>query len=692
MNNQDYTSYHGKVAEVNTALTEMSKLCGQLELEESQKTIEASRHKLTSHKFSVGIMGEFKRGKSTVINALLGQEIMPADILPCSATMNRVTYDLQPHAQVIKNDGSVIDIPVDKIEEYVTKTNDENAHRAEMVDEAIVYFPCQFCQNGVDIVDTPGLNDDDRMDKISEETIPKLDAVIMVIVPGAPFSKSEAEFVRNKLMGSDLGRLMFLVNKIDTIRPKERERAVEDIRKRIQAAVLDKMSEIYGEQSNEYTDAKAKIGNIRIFPISAANALDARLEADTELLEESGIRKFEEALTYMLTTERGALELAAPLAVISRTATEVLKAAETRKNGLQLSAEEFEQRQQQAIGKIAEYRNSKKEETKRINAAAQEAKSNLLSQVNTFYNELEQDLYSAVEKVSIDKKSLRQKAGQQAATQKMQQIVSDTIKTKMTNFSERMHKQIMDALGEQAAQSADFTGGIIAELHSDMVISFSAPTDGLKPKSNSSKAVGDIANVVFDAATTFLAGGALGSFGLAGLVKGYQEAGIKGAAVGMGAGVATTFGIALLASPIGLTGLPFCLIAAAASGVTGKFAANLLFPPKGDQEYQTLMDNIRKQIKASVAQMRSSGELEQALNKRVETAFGSLATAMNEELEKALHDTEQTLDLIKQDLTKNAIQREQASQECDKIVASVKEILDQLSPVMQTIQSGRIAV
>lgn len=685
MKDQDYTSYHGKVAEVNTALTQMSKLCGQLELEESRKAVEDSRHKLTSHKFSVGIMGEFKRGKSTVINALLGREIMPADILPCSATMNRVTYDLQPHAQVIKNDGSVIGIPVDEIADYVTKINDENARRAEMVDEAIVYYPCQFCQNGVDIVDTPGLNDDERMDKISEEIIPKLDAVIMVIVPGAPFSKSEAEFVRNKLMGSDLGRLMFLVNKIDTIRPKDRERAVEDIKKRIQTTVLDKMAEIYGEESKEFADAKTKIGNIRIFPISAADALDGRMDGDNDLLEGSGIKAFEDALTYMLTVERGTLELAAPLAVISRAATEVVSAAETRKNSMQLNAEEFERKQKQAIEKIADFRNRKREESKRINAAAQEVKVNLISQVNEFYNELEKNLNSAVEQVAIDKKSLTQPAGQQAATQKMQQIVNETIKEKMENFSERMQKQLTDALGEQAALSAAFAGGILEELRSEMQISFSGFTGGSKGKTP--EKVSDLANIAFDAVTTYL----FGAVGLAGLVKGYQEAGFKGAAAGFGAGFATTLGLCCLLPGIGIVGLPLAVISAAASGVTGKFAAKLLFPSKGDQEYNTLMENIRKQIRAAVAQMRASGELEKVLGQRVETAFNSLVTAVNEELEKALQDTERTLDLIKQDLTKSTMEREQASKDCDKVITSVGEIMKQLEPVMKTIQSGRIA-
>ncbi|MCH5248959.1 MAG: dynamin family protein [Lachnospiraceae bacterium] len=685
MSNQDYTSYHGNVAEVNTALTQMGKLCGQLELEDSKKAIEASRHKLTSHKFSVGIMGEFKRGKSTVINALLGKEIMPADILPATATMNRVTYDLQPHAQVIKNDGTMIEISVDEIADYVTKLNDENAKRAEMVDEAVVYYPCQFCQNGVDIVDTPGLNDDERMDKISEEIIPKLDAVIMVIVPGAPFSKSEAEFVRNKLMGSDLGRLLFLVNKIDTIRPKERERAVADIKKRIQTTVLDKMSEIYGEDSTEYADANAKIGNIRIFPISAANALDARIDGDEELLEDSRIQEFEDALRYMLTTERGALELAAPLAVLSRTATEVINAAETRKNALQLNAEEFEKKQQQAMQKIAEFRNNKRQETARINAASQELKANLLPQVREFYDVLEKELNNVIEQTSIDKKSLLQKAGQHAASQKMQNVVNETIKAKMSNFSELMQKQLMDALGEQAARSAAFTTGIIEDLNTNIQMSF-APPSSQSGGDKGKNAVG-LAGFAFDILTDF----AGGPWGLTGLVKGYQEAGFKGAAVGLAAGVATTFGAAMILGSAGIVGLPLCIIASAASGATGKFAANLLFPPKGDKEYQALIENTRKQIKESVAQMRAEGELERTLIQRIENAFGSLVSTMSDELEKALHDTEQTLDLIKQDLTKNALHREQASKECDEVVASVDEIMTHLEPVMKAIQSGRMA-
>ena len=126
----DYSTYQSMVTQVSTSLTELGKVCSRMNLEESLRSVENSREKLATHKFSVGVMGEFKRGKSTVINSMLEKEIMPADILPCSATMNRVTYDLTPHVELKLQDGRVKSIGVDELSSYVTKLTQENRHKA----------------------------------------------------------------------------------------------------------------------------------------------------------------------------------------------------------------------------------------------------------------------------------------------------------------------------------------------------------------------------------------------------------------------------------------------------------------------------------------------------------------------------------------------------------------------------------
>ena len=81
-NDARYTSYQNMVTQVNTGLVQMQKAAARMNLEETAKQLEASREKLERRKFAVGILGEFRRGKSTVINSLLEKEIMPSDILP----------------------------------------------------------------------------------------------------------------------------------------------------------------------------------------------------------------------------------------------------------------------------------------------------------------------------------------------------------------------------------------------------------------------------------------------------------------------------------------------------------------------------------------------------------------------------------------------------------------------------------
>ncbi|RGY98898.1 dynamin family protein [Clostridium sp. AM58-1XD] len=525
--NASYTNYQNMVAQVNTSMVQMEKICGRMELDENKKSLEKSREKLAEHKFAVGIMGEFKRGKSTVINSMLEKEIMPADILPCSATMNRVTYDMQPHVELLMKDNSIKNISIDDLAGYVTKLTGENEARASQVEEAVVYYPCRFCQNGVDIVDTPGLNDDERMNRVTEEVIPKLDAVIMVITPDNPFSMSEAEFVRSKLMASDLGRLIFLVNKIDTIRrAADRERVVQGIREKIQRSVLDKMAELYGKDSEKYKDSEFKMGNIRIYPFSALDALDGKMTGDQKLIEESGTLPFEEALTKMLTEERGALELGTPLNLIQRTSLEVIKAAETRKKALELDAEEFEKHQKEALAKIGEMRKKKQEEKRRLSSSATNAKNKLIPQVSQFYSELEAKLAAKLENTPIDVTTLSSDGGKKAAAEKLQKAVSDEMRSSMSLLSEKIELQLQDIVGKEAVRLGEFTQEISTQM------------DAFRNSITENRKGLDKTNLIgtgVDVLTDFM-----GIYGIGGIVAGYREAGVKGALAGGGVGLVAT--------------------------------------------------------------------------------------------------------------------------------------------------------
>lgn len=82
------------------------------------------------------------------------------------------------------------------------------------------------------------------MDKVSREVVPKLDVLIMTIVPDSPLSISEARFVRDTLLTNDLSRMIFLVNKIDMVDEEDRDTLLAEIRKRIQEKPLDEMKNL----------------------------------------------------------------------------------------------------------------------------------------------------------------------------------------------------------------------------------------------------------------------------------------------------------------------------------------------------------------------------------------------------------------------------------------------------------------
>ena len=85
---------------------------------------------IRSRKFRVAVVGEFRRGKTTFINALLGKEILPVDALPTTATLNRITYGSVPKAYLCWKDGGREEIGIEELSRYVTKLTEASAETA----------------------------------------------------------------------------------------------------------------------------------------------------------------------------------------------------------------------------------------------------------------------------------------------------------------------------------------------------------------------------------------------------------------------------------------------------------------------------------------------------------------------------------------------------------------------------------
>ena len=708
MSENGYIAYQTMVSKAETSADALKRICRKMDLQEQAETLGEVSSRLQNHVFRIGIMGEFKRGKSTVINALLGQEIVPADILPCSATLNRIVWDATPHARInFKQDENgeqpeSKDIPVEELSDYITKLTTESEAKAETVEDSIVYYPCRFCQNGVEIIDTPGLNDDERMDRISESVIPTLDAIIMVVVPGSPFGISEASFVRNKIMTSDLGRLIFVVNKIDTIRRKaDREKAVDGIRRKIEETVLEKAAAVYGEDSQEYQATRAKLGGIRIYPISAADALDGKLENDEELVAESGMPAFEEALTKLLTEERGLLEL---VPMISSILSKLKEADETivmRTNAMNLKQEQFAKVKEEAVEKINRTREEKKKKVEDIRNVADSICMELQPDVVEAYGWIEDALTEYVDQYEIAADCMSDEGKTNSFQAEVTAGINRRMESAMQESTEKMQIRINDRLGTEMDGLTSFGKKLDAEI-SDIRGLVSMPSD---PSGAGKFGTMDAVAIGVETVTNFTSIVP----GLGGAISGFKEHGVLGGLVGFGTGYALTnaaaFTTAFLLTSIGISAsavmIPALLISGVIGGFGGKKITDMIFRKFGKQkdrgqsgekelsekEILAIRARLKESVLASIQELRKEQAIENWLKTATNDTFTALSEKLDRETEEVLKSLQDTLTNIQIDIGKDEAQKEVILKQLNDDHQELIQIAEAIAPVKERLNA-----
>nr|VFK26235.1 MAG: Dynamin family protein [Candidatus Kentron sp. MB] len=277
----------------------------------TERLTQTLRH-LEEGAFSIAVVGEFKRGKSTFINALLGSSTLPTDVMPTTASVTRIIYGRVPEATLLRHDGRKESVPIEKLSQYITKIDDKSAVRAADIKEAIVAYPTLFCQNNVEIIDTPGLSDEAEMTQRTLDVIPKVDAAILVISALSPFSDTEAQLLDRLLNDIGIDRLFFVVNYIDKLNNlDDLERLMETIRERI-------------HQTIKKTIDASTTPLLRLYPVSSWQALRGKEERDNSFYQMSLFSDLEKDLERYFSRERGAATLNQVMQVIHESAAHQL--------------------------------------------------------------------------------------------------------------------------------------------------------------------------------------------------------------------------------------------------------------------------------------------------------------------------------------------------------------------------------
>jgi ribosome biogenesis GTPase A len=310
------TEFDQKKVAVLSCLEAILRIAEELEIKKVVNQIKETIDQLHKEQFMLSVVGEFSRGKSTFINALLGAPVLPTRTKPTTAFINKIQYRSEPGYSIVyrdkrrKSDQLSEDqfiklyAPTEPDEDDLEEVQEyqEEMKRFDDIKWAEIYYPNAFCKEGIEIYDTPGVNDPNPIrEEITFTFIPKSDAVILVLSATTPLAQSEIDFLKHRIYGSDISKVFFVVNFKDRLNSEEDERRmIEYISKNLK-------------------DVET---NPRVYLVSSKDALTIRRQGLGEQkkvrqkftqIEDTGFPALEAGLAHFFQHEKAATKLSKPI-------------------------------------------------------------------------------------------------------------------------------------------------------------------------------------------------------------------------------------------------------------------------------------------------------------------------------------------------------------------------------------------
>jgi len=244
---------------------------------------EELRDKIRTDTFNLVVVGQFKRGKTSLINALLGNEILPVSVVPLTSIVTIMTYGEALRAMVHFNDDRTAEISPESIHEYVTEKG--NPKNAKDVREVVITYPSPYLRDGVRLIDTPGVGSIyEHNTDVAYKYLPKSDAALFLLSVDQPISKSEIDFLHDVKEYSK--KILFLLNKADYLCEKELEESIEFSK--------NALRETMGTE-------------VKLFPVSARLGIEGSVSKSDEVFRKSLLPVFKDELNKFLVEEKGKL-------------------------------------------------------------------------------------------------------------------------------------------------------------------------------------------------------------------------------------------------------------------------------------------------------------------------------------------------------------------------------------------------
>ena len=178
----------------------------------------------------VAVLGQFKAGKSSFLNSLIGREIVPVDVLPATAVVTRIGYGPKERAVVRRFTGNEEEIPIRRLSEFVTERhNPANEKQVAMVE---VEIPSLLPYRGVRFVDTPGLGSVfTHNTQASMDWLPRVGSALVAVSVNHPLSEQDVHLLGEVFQHTP--EVAILLTKADLVSTSQLDVVVEFTRHQI---------------------------------------------------------------------------------------------------------------------------------------------------------------------------------------------------------------------------------------------------------------------------------------------------------------------------------------------------------------------------------------------------------------------------------------------------------------------------
>ena len=311
-------NYLAKRDRLQAILSSIRVVLSDFNLKGKEESIKADFHRLNDERFNLVVVGEFSRGKSTFVNALLGRRMLPVSKSPTTAVISKIIYGETSEYIVhyksgesktisesefndikAQSEGDVLSLDglKDKLKSLV-----KHQEKLDDIDFVEIRYPLPLCRNNVEVVDTPGTNDLNagRVD-ITYNYLKKADAAILVLMATQALTKSEMEFLREQIIGNQVTDIFIVINGKDQCKTEdEQERVIKYVSDNL-AAVVPHDLKVFLVSSKQALTWRRKENGEKL-PMSATKFLP-------KSVEQTGFPPFEETIGKFLDDERGRVKL-----------------------------------------------------------------------------------------------------------------------------------------------------------------------------------------------------------------------------------------------------------------------------------------------------------------------------------------------------------------------------------------------